>query len=86
MKSLKIIIACLFISSSYALEIDEKLTLRIVKTSDTKKTVLINRGQEDGLAKGDHAKFYLSVGCRTRGCYKGFPNSFCLGLIPSCKR
>ncbi len=67
MKSLKIIIACLFISSSYALEIDEKLTLRIVKTSDTKKTVLINRGQEDGLAKGDHAKFYLSVGVVARG-------------------
>ena len=67
MKYLKIIIACLIITPSFALEIDEKLTLRIVKTSDTRKTVLINRGQEDGLAKGDHAKFYLSVGVVARG-------------------
>lgn len=54
-------------SGAYSLEIDEKLTLRVVKTSDTRKTVLINRGKEDGLAKGDHAKFYLSVGVVARG-------------------
>lgn len=53
--------------SAHALEIDERLTLRIVKTSETKKTVLINRGKEDGLVKGDHAKFYLSVGVVARG-------------------
>jgi hypothetical protein len=53
--------------SAMALEIDEKLTMRIVKTSQTKKTILINRGIEDGLTKGDHAKFFLSVGVVARG-------------------
>ena len=58
----------LFMSSlSFGLEIDEKLTTRIVKISDSKKTILINRGSEDGLVKGDHAKFYLSVGVVARG-------------------
>lgn len=52
---------------SYALEIDEKLTGRILKVSQSKKTILINRGIEDGLAEGDHAKFYLSVGVVARG-------------------
>ena len=57
-----------------ALEIDEKLTLRIVNTSETKKTVLINRGVEDGLAKNDHAKFYISTGVVARGvCIKLSP-------------
>lgn len=58
----------------FALEIDEKLTLRIVNTSETKKTVLINRGIEDGLAKNDHAKFYISTGVVARGvCIKLSP-------------
>lgn len=52
--------------NSYALEIDEKLTMRILKTSDTKKTVLINRGIEDGLAEGDHAKFFNTAGVVAR--------------------
>jgi hypothetical protein len=52
---------------SLALEIDEKLTGRILKVSQSKKTILINRGIEDGLAEGDHAKFYLSVGVVARG-------------------
>jgi hypothetical protein len=50
-----------------ALEIDEKLTLRFLKVSTTKKTVLINRGAEDGLVVGDHAKFYISSGIIARG-------------------
>lgn len=58
---------CLISGPLSALEIDEKLTLRIVKTSDSRKTILINRGQEDGIVKGDHAKFYLSVGVVARG-------------------
>jgi hypothetical protein len=59
----------LFIISlnAFSLEIDEKLTLRIVNTSDSKKTILINRGIEDGLAKGDHAKFFVSIGVVARG-------------------
>ncbi len=54
-------------SNSYALEIDEKLTLRILKVSETKKTILINRGIEDGLNVGDHAKFFLTTGVIARG-------------------
>ncbi len=52
---------------SYALDIDEKLTLRILKTSRSKKTILINRGLEDGLVIGDHAKFFLTDGVIARG-------------------
>ena len=44
----------------FALEVDEKMTLRFLRTSSTKKTVLINRGLEDGLSEGDHAKFFLT--------------------------
>ncbi|MCY4644474.1 MAG: hypothetical protein OXB88_07635 [Bacteriovoracales bacterium] len=51
----------------WALDLDEKLTLRILKHSKTKKTVLINRGLEDGLNVGDHAKFYVTSGMIARG-------------------
>jgi len=51
----------------FGLEIDEKLTLRLVNVSQTKKTILINRGAEDGLNEGDHAKFFLSTGLVARG-------------------
>ncbi|MCO4753185.1 MAG: hypothetical protein KC478_01820 [Bacteriovoracaceae bacterium] len=67
MRIISIVFACLLTTTAFALEIDEKLTLRIVKTSESKKTVLINRGKEDGLEKGNHAKFYLSVGVVARG-------------------
>lgn len=53
--------------STYSLEIDEKLTLRILSLSDSKKTALINRGLEDGLVVGDHAKFFLTTGVIARG-------------------
>jgi hypothetical protein len=53
--------------SIYGLEIDEKLPLRLLKTSRSKKTILINRGVEDGLASGDHAKFFLTKGVIARG-------------------
>jgi hypothetical protein len=53
--------------SAFSLEIDEKLTLRVLKLSDSKKTMLINRGVEDGLAEGDHAKFFISTGVVARG-------------------
>lgn len=49
------------------LEVDEKLTARIVKTSETKKTVMLNRGTEDGLVEGDHAKFIVTAGIVARG-------------------
>ncbi len=56
-----------FITVSKALDIDEKLTLRFLKVSNTKKTILINRGAEDGLVVGDHAKFFITSGIVARG-------------------
>lgn len=50
-----------------ALEIDEKLTTRFLKISNSNRTVLINRGLEDGLVVGDHAKFFLTTGVIARG-------------------
>jgi hypothetical protein len=52
---------------SFGLEIDEKLTIRFLKVSNSKKTVLINRGAEDGLVVGDHAKFFITSGIVARG-------------------
>lgn len=49
-----------------ALEVDEKLTIRIVKTSETRKTIMINRGTEDGLVEGDHARFIVTAGIVAR--------------------
>lgn len=49
-----------------ALEIDEKLTVRVLKTSESRKTLLINRGTEDGLTEGEHAKFYVTAGVVAR--------------------
>lgn len=70
----KVLFLIFFSFSSLALEIDEKLTLRIVGLSETRKTVLINRGVEDGLAQNDHAKFYISSGVVARGvCIKVSP-------------
>lgn len=64
---LLLIVISLFPVLSSALEVDDKLTLRILKVSDSKKTVLINRGIEDGLAKDNHAKFFLTTGVVARG-------------------
>jgi len=66
---MKIIFAFLWIlsASAYALEVDEKLTVRILRTSESRKTVMINRGIEDGLAEGDHAKFIVTAGIVARG-------------------
>ena len=52
---------------SYSLEVDEKLTIRLLDASTTKKTLLTNRGLEDGLVKGDHAKFFTEEGVFARG-------------------
>jgi len=49
------------------LEIDEKLTSRVLRVSSSKKTMLINRGLEDGLVVGDHAKFFITTGVVARG-------------------
>ena len=49
-----------------SLEIDEKLTFRILKLSHSTDTVLTNRGIEDGVAVGDHAKWFITVGVVAR--------------------
>ncbi len=66
-KNFLFLLLLVFSFNAFALEIDEKLTLRVLKLSDTKKTVLINRGVEDGLAEGDHAKFFITSGVVARG-------------------
>ncbi|MCO4793022.1 MAG: hypothetical protein KC493_04880 [Bacteriovoracaceae bacterium] len=66
-KGLILIVFLVYAMNSMALEVDEKLTLRLIKVSKTKKTVLINRGLEDGLVEGDHAKFFLTTGVVARG-------------------
>jgi hypothetical protein len=62
-----VLVCFLFSSVVFSLEIDERLTMRIVKVSESKKTFLINRGIEDGIVKGDHAKFFLTIGVVARG-------------------
>lgn len=69
-RSLCLLIPAVFafnIPNVNALEIDEKLTLRFLKVSSSQKTVLINRGGEDGLVVGDHAKFFVTAGVVARG-------------------
>lgn len=57
-----------------ALEVDEKLTARVVKTSESRKTIMVNRGTEDGLVEGDHAKFIVTAGIVARAvCVKVSP-------------
>lgn len=63
----KFLLSLLFVFNAFALEVDEKLTCRILKASDSKKTILLNRGLEDGLVVGDHAKFFLTTGVIARG-------------------
>jgi outer membrane protein W len=67
MKSFLMTALILGSTALHALEIDEKLTLRFLKVSNSKKTVLINRGAEDGLAVGEHAKFFITSGVIARG-------------------
>lgn len=70
----RIILTLLFIvlgtpmfSVVQALEVDAKLTLRILSVSQSKKTILINRGIEDGLVVDDYAQFFTSTGIIARG-------------------
>jgi hypothetical protein len=64
---MKILLLFLLTFTAFALEIDEKLTARLLEVSRSKKTVLINRGLEDGLVVGNHAKFFLTSGVIARG-------------------
>lgn len=74
MKLFIFILTLLFSLSALALEVDEKLTVRILKTSDSRKTLMINRGTEDGLVEGDHARFIVTAGIVARAvCIKVAP-------------
>ena len=69
-----ILLFLLIPSLAFALEVDEKLTVRVVKVSESKKTLMINRGTEDGLVEGDHAKFIVTAGIVARAvCVKVSP-------------
>ena len=46
--------------SAFSLEVDKKLMFSIINFSKTKRTLLINKGLENGLKKGDQAKFFLN--------------------------
>ncbi|MFG1498963.1 hypothetical protein ABMA70_02055 [Halobacteriovorax sp. XZX-3] len=75
LKILSISLITLLSSSVLALDIDEKLTFRILQTSSSKKTILMNRGLEDGLVIGDHAKFFITTGVFARAvCIKATPS------------
>lgn len=67
MKVLALLVTYFLTTQIMALEVDEKLTARLLRLSASKKTVLMNRGLEDGLVVGDHAKFYLTTGVVARG-------------------
>ena len=67
MKFLIMTLITLLSFESFSLEMDEKLTIRVLGLSSSKKTLLSNRGLEDGLVVGDHAKFFLTTGVVARG-------------------
>jgi hypothetical protein len=49
-----------------AVAIDTKFVARILGASDSKKTILVNRGSEHGLAKMQHAKISIPSGVIAR--------------------
>lgn len=57
----------LLINSTFALELDSKVLSTIIKVSESKKTILVNKGSEQGIRKGLHAKFSLPSGVIARG-------------------
>ncbi len=67
------IIALLFLSlllwstSSFPLAMDQKLSVRVISFSNSKKTILVNRGLKDGLVVGDHAEFFITTVVVARG-------------------
>lgn len=50
-----------------ALDVGEAMTVRLLDLSSSKKTVLVNRGLEDGISEDTHAKFFLTTGVVARG-------------------
>ena len=66
-RSIVTLVFYFFSLDAFCLSVDEKLTARVLKVSDTQKTILINRGAEDGLQVGDHAKLFVTQGIVARG-------------------
>lgn len=63
------LISILFLISGEAfsaLKEDAKFIARILGVSDTKRTILVNRGKENGLNKDQHAKISLPTGIIAR--------------------
>jgi hypothetical protein len=57
----------MFLFQLRAVEMGENFTGRILEVSSTQKTILVNRGIEDGLKVGDHGRFFTSTGAVARG-------------------
>lgn len=60
-------ILLVYFPSLLALELDETITGRILKTSSSKKTILLNRGSSDQITMGMHAKFSTDTSVVARG-------------------
>lgn len=67
MKNLVLIFSILFTPFANSLELDQKLVVRLLGVSESKKTLLVNKGKEQGLKLGDHAKMSLPTGMIARG-------------------
>ncbi len=66
MKVIVSLLILLFSFSPLALEVDAKFIARLLGLSDSKRTILINKGSEVGLKVGDHAKMSLPTGVIAR--------------------
>lgn len=61
------IITFLLLSSIHALEVDDRLLASVIGISESKKTIMINKGKEQGVRKNLHAKFSTPTGVVARG-------------------
>lgn len=52
---------------AFSIEVNDLITGRILKTSSSKKTILVNRGSADQLTLGMHAKFSTDTSVVARG-------------------
>lgn len=62
-----LILPLFFISHIFALELDSKVLSTIIKVSESKKTILVNKGSEQGIRKDLHGKLSLPSGIIARG-------------------
>ena len=62
-----IVFLVIFNLSTFAIDVDSKILATVIGVSETKRTILINKGTEQGLRKDTHAKFSLPFGMVARG-------------------